>query len=255
MNHTFRDLTGQTFGNLLVLEQDKSKLSNRALWFCRCKCGAERSFKSSSLVSGHTKNCGCKGTGGIPRNPEFTIDFTSGCHICTSHACDNDGYPQGRRNRKTMKIARIILTEKHPELCNASGVLPTEIVTRHKCDNKKCINPDHLEPGSIIDNNRDRYLRGIYNQGEANYSAKLNSDQAYDIYNNNTQSRIQLANFYNISKSAIDRIKQGQAWQCVLQPIPQLMIGTHNFDSTSTECVLSWQSDNDLLAQGYIRDK
>lgn len=29
-------------------------------------------------------------------------------------------------------------------------------VVRHKCDNGLCFNPEHLEIGSIADNNRDR---------------------------------------------------------------------------------------------------
>lgn len=34
------------------------------------------------------------------------------------------------------------------------------VVVRHTCDNTRCINPDHLIPGTRADNNRDRAERG-----------------------------------------------------------------------------------------------
>lgn len=57
------DLTGQIFGELLVLKRDdsnydKDNLKNR--WLCKCSCGNVKSVTGSSLISGHTKSCGCK---------------------------------------------------------------------------------------------------------------------------------------------------------------------------------------------------
>lgn len=54
------DLTGQIFGKLTVLRQDKStnKVTS-ARWICRCSCGKEGSFYSSTLRKGHSSSCGC----------------------------------------------------------------------------------------------------------------------------------------------------------------------------------------------------
>lgn len=38
------------------------------------------------------------------------------------------------------------------------GYLPD--VVRHKCDNPKCVNSDHLEPGTQLDNVHDAMIRG-----------------------------------------------------------------------------------------------
>src|SRR5665647_1275780 len=39
------------------------------------------------------------------------------------------------------------------------GEIPNGCMIRHKCDNRGCINPDHLEPGTHADNMRDMAVR------------------------------------------------------------------------------------------------
>ena len=53
-----RDLTGQRFGRLTVLERAGSKRSG-ATWLCICDCGETKIVESHNLVSGNTKSCGC----------------------------------------------------------------------------------------------------------------------------------------------------------------------------------------------------
>lgn len=58
----FVDLTGQRFGELLVVRRDQSKVGNRAgsSWLCQCSCGNPvlKSVFANHLKSGHTKTCG-----------------------------------------------------------------------------------------------------------------------------------------------------------------------------------------------------
>jgi hypothetical protein len=58
---TFKDITGQQFGRLTVIERmppgyRKPKL---VFWRCRCVCGNEPVIVYSSLASGYSKSCGC----------------------------------------------------------------------------------------------------------------------------------------------------------------------------------------------------
>jgi hypothetical protein len=55
-NFNFRDLTGQVFGDLTVLELGRKK---PMYWLCQCACGNTKLIRGSSLTCGETKSCGC----------------------------------------------------------------------------------------------------------------------------------------------------------------------------------------------------
>lgn len=55
----FFPLDGKRFGRLTVLSRDPIKSSKGTMWFCRCDCGTEASFRSISLRKGMTRSCGC----------------------------------------------------------------------------------------------------------------------------------------------------------------------------------------------------
>lgn len=57
----FKDITGQRFGRLTVIEKcsNKSPSVKGVMWLCRCDCGGSTTTRTSSLRSGRTKSCGC----------------------------------------------------------------------------------------------------------------------------------------------------------------------------------------------------
>lgn len=55
---SLRDLTGQRFGRLIVIERAENK-GKQVAWLCRCDCGAEITTRSDNLTSGGTQSCGC----------------------------------------------------------------------------------------------------------------------------------------------------------------------------------------------------
>lgn len=58
-----RDLTGQTFGHLLVVERAENKIFSTGKsvvqWRCLCECGNETLVTVANITSGHTTSCGC----------------------------------------------------------------------------------------------------------------------------------------------------------------------------------------------------
>lgn len=58
-----KDLTGQQFGQLTVLERADNHFKPNGKrvvrWLCQCKCGNTTITTTDNLVGGHTKSCGC----------------------------------------------------------------------------------------------------------------------------------------------------------------------------------------------------
>lgn len=62
-----KDLTGQTFGNLLVIERtNRVNAKRQAFWKCKCQvCGKYYEMRGDSLRLGDSKGCrNCSGRGG-----------------------------------------------------------------------------------------------------------------------------------------------------------------------------------------------
>jgi hypothetical protein len=57
----FKDLTGQSFGDWLVVHYGGLK-GGRTSWVCVCRCGAERFVLSTTLLNGTSSSCGCSVT-------------------------------------------------------------------------------------------------------------------------------------------------------------------------------------------------
>ena len=81
----------------------------------------------------------------------------------------------------------------------------------HKCDNKPCVNPDHLYKGTKQDNARDMIERGQYHRwvGENAPLAKLNDAQVIRLRIDHASRKFsvaQLEKMYGIKKSQIHNI-------------------------------------------------
>lgn len=55
----FIDRTGQRYGKLTVVRINHDNQGRRTRWDCVCDCGNEKTVKSTNLISGNTKSCGC----------------------------------------------------------------------------------------------------------------------------------------------------------------------------------------------------
>ena len=102
--------------------------------------------------------------------------------------------------------------------CQAHGIELEEIeglVVRHKCDNRACVNPDHLELGTTQDNVDDRMRRGrnTPTAGTINGMAVLTDSQVLEIRERaRRELQKDIAKDFGISQSAVSRIVTRKRW-------------------------------------------
>ena len=99
------------------------------------------------------------------------------------------------------------------------GEIKDALQVCHKCDNRKCVNPEHLWLGTQKENTDDMVKKGRGNKasGEKNGMSKLTLENVKEIKNmlmkNITYQEI--ANMFHVSKSCINDIKSKRRWKYV----------------------------------------
>ena len=84
-------------------------------------------------------------------------------------------------------------------------------VVRHKCDNPRCVNPNHLETGTHQENMADRQIRDRTARGENNGRAKVTPDIVRKI-RADTRTSLQIAPEYGLTDTAVRYIKRRVTW-------------------------------------------
>ena len=92
--------------------------------------------------------------------------------------------------------------------------IPKGLVVRHKCDNRSCCNPNHLEIGTHADNSRDAYERGRGIKGETVHGCKLSRQEVVEVHRMLADGVLQkdIAKKFGVYQSTISDICTGNAW-------------------------------------------
>jgi hypothetical protein len=139
---------------------------------------------------------------------------------CKGHK--QKGGPKGYGNT-TFNGRKIPLHRK--VYCTAYNISPESIaglVVRHKCDNPRCINPEHLELGTVKDNvhdciTRGRARRGV-SKGEQNGYSKLTAQQVDYIrktyrWYSREHGTPAIAASLGVSVSAVHDVLKAKTWR------------------------------------------
>jgi|SRR5687767_12543532 len=95
------------------------------------------------------------------------------------------------------------------------GQIPEGLLVLHKCDNRPCVNPDHLFLGTHADNNQDARNKGRAKgakAGEQHHNAKLSDFHIRNIrfLKSIGIKQITLARVYGVSPQHISKIVNRQ---------------------------------------------
>lgn len=101
-----------------------------------------------------------------------------------------------------------------------SGVEPRkgEMVC-HRCDNKRCVNPNHLYLGNAKTNSRDAVERGLLCTGEAHHRAKLTDARVREmraLHASGNFSIQKIADCYGVTRITASRAISGKTWRQVI---------------------------------------
>jgi hypothetical protein len=101
-----------------------------------------------------------------------------------------------------------------------NGEIPSGMFICHKCDNRKCVNPEHLFLGTHNDNMQDMINKGRQNKvfGESHCRAILTKENVVAIRQSKESYKI-LAEKYSVSCSTIVLAANGTNWKDVKTPI------------------------------------
>ena len=198
-----KDLTGQTFGRLLVigrdLERDSESNKGGTHWLCKCSCGNPeiKSVSGSQLKSGKTQSCGCYASERIAqRNIDYSTkvnaysfkeDYVVGINNETKEEFliskedyeyiknwywrkDNKGYwiangkyKDGKRG-KNVRMHQLVAERMYGEY-NHKELFPDHL-SRNKSDNRR----SNLELKSNMDNMKNRSLSKANKTGKTGVS-------------------------------------------------------------------------------------
>lgn len=131
----------------------------------------------------------------------------TGCWIWIGGSFEN-GYGVFRIHSKNKKAHRMSFEFY-------KGSIPDGMVVCHRCDNKFCVNPDHLFLGSMLDNVTDMISKGRkhYPKGELHGQSKLKTADVIHIRQHaDSIGHKAIADKFGISQKYIGEILRRHKW-------------------------------------------
>jgi len=148
----FDDFTGMTFGWLSITKQAQPDEHFNTWWRATCRCGKERSIRASQIREGKFFTCGSEECRFWSKVDKTSSD--KGCWLWTG-AVKDTGYGVF----KPSPHATVVKAPKYAWE-STRGPVPKDKWLLHKCDDRRCCNPEHLYLGTHQDNMDDMKRRG-----------------------------------------------------------------------------------------------
>lgn len=98
----------------------------------------------------------------------------------------------------------------------AYGDYDRKYIICHKCNNRRCVNPDHLYLGTVQDNSNDMVRSGRSLIGSKNLQSKLTEGNVRFILDNEDQiTQADLGRLFGVTRGTIWKILRKYSWNHV----------------------------------------
>lgn len=151
----------------------------------------------------------------------FKINKFTGCWNWTAGLFAVSGYGVF----KNKKLARTATSASRASWIIHNGD-PGTLWVLHKCDNRRCVNPDHLFLGTPVDNMQDCSQKGRINHGEDRPQHKLTEADVRSMrkLRQKGYSWRKLAKDFGVATNCVVSAVNGITWAHVEEPIPTIKI-------------------------------
>jgi hypothetical protein len=94
------------------------------------------------------------------------------------------------------------------------GDIPSGVVVCHRCDNRRCVRPEHLFLGTQLDNVRDCVAKGRSSRGERSGTALLTLDSVRTIRTALAagERHHDIASRFGVARQTVTNISTGHRW-------------------------------------------
>lgn len=201
---------GRRYNRIVIVEKIKTRL-----WKCKCDCGEYLNVSTSQL--GRIKHCQYSYKLDDEKyHQKLKKQFNNNYNI--SGKCWNwnkyiqkYGYGSTGYRSKTMLAHRL-------SWVLFKGEIPTGLDVCHHCDNRKCVNPEHLFLGTASENVNDCFnKKRKSHKGEKHPGAKLTEKEVKDIFKLREKgwTHQKIADKFCVKQTTISNILHRRLWSHV----------------------------------------
>ena len=202
------------YGLLILTDEYKKNDHNIKIYKCLCDCGGVKWSTKSHLKSGHDKTCGCQ-----RRKPNMdksemlewilkNTDKDGDCLVWNGPK-HKVGYGSIGYEGETRYSHRLTWFLNF-------GKIPKGLQVLHKCDNRLCVNVNHLFLGTNQDNVDDKVNKGRQLKGENISGSKLTKDDVDEIRRRYKRGGIitqqNLADEFGVTRHLIGKVVSYKRW-------------------------------------------
>ena len=132
------------------------------------------------------------------------VNKTDTCWLWTASLTNGYGAFMTARNG----VHKVIRANRYSYEIN-KGPIPVGMLVCHTCDNRLCVNPDHLFLGTYKDNTKDMVLK---NRHKKHKLTLTQVDEIKNLYAKGDITQKKLGELYGISQGMVHFIVSGKQW-------------------------------------------